>query len=174
MTIIFAGAAIIIGCQGQPRYGGGLHTAEGRSKPATQRQESEPPPGPAPASVVDPLKMGRIIDRYLGKPYAGKSETQKGYDCSGFVDAVYEEYASIHLPRTTENMYKAGRPVKAGDLAFGDLVFFDTGGHGVSHVGIYVGFDEFVHSSTSNGIIISNLKEDYYRKRYIGSRRVME
>lgn len=168
------GAAIIIGCQGQPRYGGGLHTAEGESRPATQRQEPEPTPGPAPASTVDPLKMGRIIDSYLGKPYAGKGETQKGYDCSEFVGAVYEEYGSIHLPRTTENMYKAGRSVKAGDLAFGDLVFFDTGGRGVSHVGIYIGFDEFVHASTSNGIMISNLKEDYYRKRYIGARRVME
>jgi len=118
--------------------------------------------------------MGRIIDRYLGKPYAGKGETQKGYDCSEFVCAVYEEYASMHLPRTSENMYRAGRSVKSGDLAFGDLVFFDTGGRGVSHVGIYVGFDEFAHASTSNGIIISNLNEDYYRKRYIGARRVME
>jgi cell wall-associated NlpC family hydrolase len=172
-AIIFISAAVIIGCQGQPRYGGGLHTAEGQHKPAV-KEESPPQPGPAPASAVDPLAMGRIIDRYLGKPYAGKGETQKGYDCSEFVCAVYEEYASIHLPRTTENMFKAGRPVKAGDLMFGDLVFFDTGGRGVSHVGIYVGFDEFVHASTSNGIIISNLNEDYYRKRYIGSRRVME
>ncbi len=176
MIVILMGATLVVGCQKQPRYGDGLHTAEGESRPTTQHQpaEQEPEPGPAPASAVDPLKMGRIIDRYLGKPYAGKGETQKGYDCSEFVGAIYEEYASIHLPRTTENMYKAGRPVKSGDLSFGDLVFFDTGGHGVSHVGIYVGFDEFVHASTSNGIMISNLREDYYRKRYLGARRVME
>jgi cell wall-associated NlpC family hydrolase len=173
IAIIFWGVALIAGCQGQPRYGGGLHTVEGEHRPAVQ-EEAPAVIEDAPASKVDPLEMGRIIDRYLGKPYAGKGETQKGYDCSEFVCAIYEEYASIHLPRTTENLYKAGRPIKPGDLAFGDLVFFDTGGRGVSHVGIYVGFDEFVHASTSNGVMISNLNEDYYRKRYLGSRRVME
>jgi len=159
---------ILVGCQGTPRYGGGHHQDEGDYRAPRQDQQT------AVNYAVDPLKMGEIIDRYLGKPYAGKGVGEKGYDCSEFVGAVYLEYSSIHLPRKSEDMFKAGRIVEAGDLYFGDLVFFDTGGQGVSHVGIYIGFDEFVHASTTNGIIISSLNDKYYRKRYVSARRVLE
>jgi lipoprotein Spr len=170
MILGIAALAIMAGCQGQPRYGGGLHNDEGGQR-AIQRAQAETP---ASVYAVDPIALGKVIDRYLGKPYAGQAVEQRGYDCSEFVGEVFLEYASIHLPRTTENLYKTGRSVKPGDLFFGDLVFFDTGGRGVSHVGIYVGFGEFVHASTSNGIIISSLEDKYYRKRYLGARRVME
>jgi cell wall-associated NlpC family hydrolase len=169
---IFCTAVMILlmGCQGQPRYGGGYHETEGKQQTRKVAEREMP----ASTYAVDPIAMGKIIDRYLGKPYAGTSRKQKGYDCSEFVGEVYLEYASLHLPRTTENLFKTGRVVKGGDLYFGDLVFFDTGGRGVSHVGIYVGYGEFVHSSSSNGIIISSLSDKYYRKRYLGARRVME
>jgi cell wall-associated NlpC family hydrolase len=162
--------ALLLGCQGRPRYGGGYHDAEGqaKTKEATKHEVT------ASAYAVDPIAMGKIIDGYLGKPYAGQGKNQKGYDCSEFVGAIYQEYASMHIPRTTENLFKTGRVVESGDLFFGDLVFFDTGGRGVSHVGIYVGYGEFVHSSSSNGIIISSLSDKYYKKRYLGARRVME
>jgi cell wall-associated NlpC family hydrolase len=159
---------VLAGCQGTPRYGGGHHQDEGSHQVSRKDQSA------AINYAVDPLKMGEIIDRYLGKPYTGKGIKEKGYDCSEFVGAVYLEYSSIHLPRQSEDMFKAGRIVEAGDLYFGDLVFFDTGGQGVSHVGIYIGFDEFVHASTTNGIIISNLNDKYYRKRFVGARRVLE
>jgi len=160
---------VLAGCQGRPRYGGGHHNDEG-TYPASQ------PKAEVKASqyAVDPIELGKVIDRYLGRPYSGSDPQRKGYDCSEFVGEVYLEYASVHLPRTTENLYKTGRVVSNGDLFFGDLVFFDTGGRGVSHVGIYVGFGEFVHSSASNGIIISSLNDKYYKKRFLGARRVME
>lgn len=161
---------IIAGCQGTPRYGGGIHTEEGQAR-TEQKTEKK---AIASSSTVDPIAMGKVIDRYLGKPYAGKGTNQKGYDCSEFVGEVYLEYASMHLPRQTDGLFKTGRVVGGGDLYFGDLVFFDTGGRGVSHVGIYVGFGEFVHASSSNGIIISSLDDKYYRKRFLGARRVME
>ena len=159
----------LVSCQGTPRYGGGLHTSdEGDRKAAPQ----------AAATVgkyaVDPIAMGAVIDRYIGRPYAGTSDSLAGFDCSDFVLQVYYEYAEIHLPRTTQSLFTAGREVKAGDLYFGDLVFFDTGGRGVSHVGIYVGFDEFAHASSTAGVTISSLNDKYYGKRYIGARRVME
>jgi lipoprotein Spr len=154
-------------CQGTPRYGGGYHSVD------ADRPESGEPPA-RQANAVDPIALGRIIDRYLGKPYAGQDETQKGFDCSEFVGTVFEEYASIHLPRTTENLFKAGRKIEPGDLFFGDLVFYDTGGKGVSHVGIFVGFGEFVHSSSTSGIVISSMDDKYYKKRFIGARRVLE
>ena len=169
IIICIAAAIIMAGCQGNPRYGGGHHTDEGTYRTSQPKAEVK-----ASKYAVDPLELGRIIDRYLGRPYSGADPQRKGYDCSEFIGRVYLEYASIHLPRTTENLYKTGRVVDKGDLFFGDLVFFDTGGRGVSHVGIYVGFGEFVHASVSNGIIISNLDDKYYKKRYLGARRVME
>ena len=170
--LIFCAAvlALLAGCRGTPRYGGGYHDDEKSQRP---RQEARQKAGPS-TYAGDPIKMGKIIDRYLGKPYAGQGINQKGYDCSEFVGEVYEEYASVHLPRTTGNLFKTGRVVDGGDLYFGDLVFFDTGGRGVSHVGVFVGFGEFVHASSSNGIIISSLSDKYYKKRYRGARRVLE
>ncbi len=162
--------ALLTGCAGKPRYGGGYHTDEGKQKAEKKAEQ----PIHASSYAVDPIAMGKVIDRYLGKPYAGKGQGRKGYDCSEFVGEIFNEYASVHLPRTTENLFKAGRHVQGGDLYFGDLVFFDTGGRGVSHVGIFVGFGEFVHASTSNGIIISSLSDKYYKKRYLGARRVLE
>ncbi|MCK5126566.1 MAG: C40 family peptidase [candidate division Zixibacteria bacterium] len=161
---------ILSGCQGTPRYGGGHHTDEGtrsNSKPQNDTRQIN-------TYAVDPIVMGRIIDKYLGKPYAGQSKERKGYDCSEFIGLVYSEYSSMHLPRTTEKLWKTGKRIEKSKLYFGDLVFFDTGGRGVSHVGIYVGFDEFVHASLSNGIIISNINDKYYHKRYLGARRMME
>ena len=168
--ILFATLLIILmaGCQpGTPRYGGGFNRQETDAETA-QKQEKASKYG------VDPIAMGQIIDRYLGKTYSGKAATEKGYDCSEFVGAVYSEYASVHLPRTVENLFKTGREVESGRLYFGDLVFYDTGGKGVSHIGIYVGFDEFVHSSSTEGVVISSLNDKYYRERYLGARRVME
>lgn len=157
----------VFGCQSAPRYSGARPGDEGsRSRPKETVREYP--------TAVDPISMGKIIDRYLGKPYAGQHKEVRGFDCSEFVGDVYLEYASIHLPRTTENLWKTGKIIKKGNLEFGDLVFFDTGGRGVSHVGIYVGFNEFAHASQSNGIMISNLDEKYYRKRYMGARRVLE
>ena len=125
-------------------------------------------------SKVDPIQFSAIIDRYLGKPYVSGGNGGRGYDCSGFVCDVFMEYASVHLPRVTRDMFKAGRSLPRGDIYFGDLVFFDTGGKGVSHVGIYIGFDEFVHASSSNGIIISSITDKYWKKRFLGARRVLE
>ena len=165
---IIAAFAVLVGCQpGTPRYGGGINRQETDAE-TTQKQAK------ASKYAVDPIAMGQVIDRYLGKGYSGKRGDEKGYDCSEFVGAVYNEYASIHLPRTVENLFKTGRSVETGNLYFGDLVFFDTGGKGVSHVGIYVGFDEFVHSSSTDGVVISNLNDKYYQERYLGARRVME
>lgn len=168
LFLIFA-ASFLAGCQGTPRYGGGLHNQEPDYKPEEKEQAAS-----VPGTGVDPLVMGEIIDRFLGRPYSDSIKTQTAMDCSEFVGAVYYEYSSIHLPRTVENLFQTGRVVADGDLRFGDLVFFDTGGQGASHVGIYVGFDEFVHSSTSSGIVISNLNDKYYGKRFLGARRVIE
>ncbi len=153
---------ISVGCtRSYPRYGSGGESPSGESRPV-----------PSQNSVNTTIKLGRILQEYLGKPYAGRSRYDPGLDCSLFTGEVFKKYAKISLPRTSEDQFNAGSPIKNGQLAFGDLVFFRTDGNGISHVGVYVGNDEFIHASTSIGVIISKLDEKYWAKRFMGARRV--
>jgi cell wall-associated NlpC family hydrolase len=154
---------LAVGCTPNPRYrnGGGEMPAESKSTVSHRSTNSA-------------IRFGRILQGYLGKPYAGSSRFDPGMDCSLFSGEVFNKYAKIKLPRTAEDQFGAGKPVDRGHLQFGDLVFFDTNGKKISHVGIYVGNNEFIHASTSNGVIISNLNEKYWSKRYLGARSVLD
>jgi cell wall-associated NlpC family hydrolase len=109
---------------------------------------------------------------YLGVPYAYGESGRDGIDCSAYTCRVYQNGASILLPRSSREQYAAGEPVERDSLQFGDLVFFNTTGEGVSHVGIYLEDFLFAHASVSYGVTISSLESSYYRERYIGARRV--
>ena len=124
-------------------------------------------------STNDYIRLGLILQDYLGKPYRGKSIFVRGVDCSLFAREVFKQFHEIELPRTVHEQYKAGREIPYGHLAFGDLVFFRTERNKVSHVGIYVGDNRFIHASTSRGVIISSMNEKYWAQRYAGGRRVL-
>ncbi len=124
--------------------------------------------------TIDLIKLGMIIQSHLGVPYAGTSRYVKGLDCSEFVQNVFEEFNRTALSRTAANQFKQGHKIERGHLRYGDLVFFRTEGRSISHVGIYVGYDEFVHSSSSSGVIVSGMQESYWRKRFAGARRVID
>ncbi|HEY5094381.1 MAG TPA: C40 family peptidase, partial [Candidatus Eremiobacteraceae bacterium] len=109
--------------------------------------------------------------RYLGVPYVWGGTSFGGVDCSGFVWAVFAKNG-IYLPRTADAQYESGRHVSTQDLRAGDLVFFQTYALGASHVGIYLGNGRFVHASSSNGVRVDQLAEDYYSARYLGARRL--
>ena len=112
---------------------------------------------------------------YLGTPYVYAGMSRKGVDCSGFVCAVYQESTGKKLPRGTADLYHE-LPAAQGPLVPGDLVFFDTTG-GISHVGLSLGGDRIIHAASrgpKTGVIISSLKEKYYRTRYLGARRVFQ
>jgi cell wall-associated NlpC family hydrolase len=109
---------------------------------------------------------------YLGVPYAYGESSKDGIDCSGYTLRVYRNAANIALPRSSREQYDAGRAVERDSLQFGDLVFFNTTGSGVSHVGIYLEDTLFAHASVSYGVTISSLQSSYYRDRYLGARRV--
>jgi len=79
----------------------------------------------------------------------------------------------VSIPHASSSQSKLGKKVAKDDLIAGDLVFFNTNGRGISHVGIYVGDGKFAHSSSSKGITISGLSDSYYVKRYVTARRVM-
>lgn len=112
----------------------------------------------------------------VGTPYrrAG-SEPDVGFDCSGFVVYVYHDVLGMRLPRSTGAQYALdGRAPRRSALRTGDLVFFDTGGRGVSHVGLYVGEGRFVHAPNNGGRVrLDRLDDPYWEPRYRGARRVV-
>ena len=110
--------------------------------------------------------------KYIGVPYLWGGATPSGFDCSGFVQYVFKAHG-ISLPRVSRDQYTAGYAVSRSNLKPGDLVFFNTSGSGVSHLGIYLGNDQFIHASTSKGVIIAQLNSSYWSGRYIGARRVL-
>jgi cell wall-associated NlpC family hydrolase len=97
------------------------------------------------------------------------------FDCSGFTQKAFKDVYGINLPRTSQSQYFVGSRVsRIRDLEYGDLVFFNITGRGVSHVGIYLDQNRFAHASSSLGVTISDITIDYWKKRFIEGRRVFE
>lgn len=129
-------------------------------------------PAMASANSVDNLIAN--AKSYTGKfKYVyGGSSVRTGMDCSAYTQLVFKNNGTS-IPRTTREQYRIGTPVAKSQLQKGDLVFFNTTGKGVSHVGIYIGNNNFIHNSTSKAVSISSIYEKaYWGPRYIGARRV--
>jgi lipoprotein Spr len=118
-------------------------------------------------------ELYRLIHAWWGTPYKIGGMTQRGVDCSAFVQTVMAGSYELALPRTAKEQKQVAATVERSDLREGDLVFFNTRG-GVSHVGIYLHNNKFVHASTSGGVTISDLSEAYWAKRYLGAGRVTQ
>ncbi len=104
---------------------------------------------------------------WIGTPYSYGGHSRRGTDCSGFVMEVYRRALGFTLPRTTSEQSEACTDIDRDDLRVGDLVFFRDRSHGkIAHVGIYIGDGNFVHASSSRGVIESSLTEKYYRDHY--------
>ncbi len=129
-------------------------------------------------SVSDTGQYKGDLEKFFGKyenvPHKMGATGPKAFDCSGFVGRAYREVYGIELPRTSQTMYGIGKSVKKSDLKYGDLVFFNIYGKGISHVGIYTGKNTFIHASTKLGVTKSDLNLEYYRTRYVGARRILE
>lgn len=117
-------------------------------------------------------KMDKVIDKAIGTKYVSGGVSTNGFDCSGFTMYVFDKIG-INLPHQSGSQYQMGTAISRDDIREGDLVFFNTSGKGVSHVGIYVGDGKFAHASSSRGVIISSLSDSYYVKRYIGAKRIL-
>ncbi|MFN3603823.1 MAG: C40 family peptidase [Leptonema sp. (in: bacteria)] len=113
----------------------------------------------------------KIAKKFLGTPYKAGGNTPTGFDCSGFTQYVYKQIGYT-LPRTTTDQYFTLEKIKIPKK--GDLVFFSLYKNQVSHVGIYIGNLKFIHSPrTGKSIEIADLKNPYWKKRYIGSRSIL-
>ncbi|WP_217595153.1 C40 family peptidase [Cohnella sp. GbtcB17] len=116
-------------------------------------------------------ELAQAIDEVIGTPYKWGGTTTSGFDCSGFIRYIFDQF-QLELPRTSSAQALAGTQVDQDELLPGDLVFFNTSGAGISHAGIYVGEGAFAHSSSNKGVTISKLSEAYYAKRYVTARRI--
>ena len=117
----------------------------------------------------------KIMDQYAdwkGVRYRLGGDTKRCIDCSAFVQRTFREQFGMDLPRSTYEQEDLGKKIQRTKLRAGDLVLFRAGSTG-RHVGIYLGNDQFVHASTSSGVMISKLTDNYWNKRYREARRVL-
>ncbi|MFZ1263857.1 MAG: NlpC/P60 family protein [Chitinophagaceae bacterium] len=112
------------------------------------------------------------VDDWYGVHYRTGGNTKTGVDCSGFTVAVYAAVYGLMIPRVSHEQYRTSRKISTTELQEGDLVFFNTRGRGVSHVGIYLGNNKFIHASVSKGVMVNGLFEPYYLQRYVGAGRI--
>lgn len=113
------------------------------------------------------------IESWMGTPYVYGGESRSGVDCSAFTRALYQSI-NIEIPRTASQQAAAAETVNPPTLQFGDLIFFNTSGSGISHVGIYIGNGFFAHSSSSRGVVRESLSKQYYADRIVSVGRYMK
>jgi cell wall-associated NlpC family hydrolase len=127
-----------------------------------------------------PVLADSILERgmsLIGTRYRAGGTSESGFDCSGFIGYLFREQAGMNLPRSTREMINVNAPLVArNDLKPGDLLFFSTKGRGrVSHAGIYLGDDQFIHSSSkrSGGVRVDSLDDSYWKKTFIEAKRAL-
>ena len=111
--------------------------------------------------------------KYIGVPYVFGGTTPSGFDCSGFLQYVFRELGYV-IPRLADEQYLLGYSAKVSQLDAGDLVFFETYMEGASHCGIYVGDRQFLHVSSSRGVRVDSLDNDYWAPRFLGARKIID
>ena len=113
------------------------------------------------------------FEEWEGTPHKMGGNSKRGIDCSGFAHHMYTELFNINVPRTTKQFFTAGIKINKSQLKPGDLVAFMPHSY-PRHVGIYIGNNKFIHASTSNGVIMSDLGNPYWEKYYVMSRRIIK
>lgn len=163
---LFVISLLIGGCGVVPRssYNAGNTNSSGSSSPPVAMSVSSVES--AKASLMQAYRD------WKGTPYVLGGSSKSGVDCSRLVNSVFDNYFGIELPTNTRDQLNVGTGVRRISLRTGDLVFFRTGRRTL-HVGILVEGDEFLHASTSSGVMLSDLNSSYWANRYLAARRVL-
>ena len=140
----------------------------------TPAETPDETPADNPAATVSGSEIVSLAQQYLGVPYVYGGSSPSGFDCSGFTMYIFAQ-VGVKLPHGATSQLSYGASVSRSELQPGDLVFFQDYGAVASHVGIYIGGDQFIHASSSyyNGhcVVISSLTETYYNSHYYTARR---
>ena len=126
-----------------------------------------------PAEEVRNTKMFEFIDDWYGTPYRLGGTTKKGVDCSAFSQFLFASVYGLSIPRTAREQYSLTNRISRTELKEGDLIFFNTRGS-ISHVGVYLQNNKFVHASTSGGVMISDIFDEYWERRFVGVGRLKD
>lgn len=153
--------AVLTGCAGTPKHNTPVSKDTSQSSSSTHHRQS---------AVYQ--RLHHQYSRWKGTPYELGGLNKSGIDCSGFVHVTFREAFGLQLPRTTEDLADSGRHIDKQKLAVGDLVFFKTG-ISKRHVGIYMGNEQFIHASTSRGVMKSSLRNPYWSQHYWKSTRLL-
>ncbi|MBX3043982.1 MAG: C40 family peptidase [Candidatus Kapabacteria bacterium] len=125
------------------------------------------------AAGISKSDLMYIIMDWLGTPYRFGGTTRRNVDCSGFTQKIFLAAADIMIPRVAREQVNIGDKINRKNLEFGDMVFFHTYSRRfASHVGIYLGDNLFAHASSRHGVTVSSLESSYYKKNFIGGRRI--
>ncbi|GEN30564.1 cell wall-associated NlpC family hydrolase [Cerasibacillus quisquiliarum] len=130
-----------------------------------------PPSQPVATTQSRSTKIIQTAQLYIGTPYEWGGTTPNGFDCSGFLQFVYQT-ENIQIPRTVSEIWNFAEPISAPSI--GDLVFFETYKPGPSHAGIYLGNGRFIHAGSSRGVEISDINLDYWQNRFLGAKRIIQ
>ncbi len=151
---------VMVSCKGPSKKSGVTSSAQRKTYAALSEKLG---------IVVDDhsnLKLLEVVASWLGVPYKDNASSKEGTDCSGFVQAVYKEVYGKTISRNTQGMLKDVKKVERTQLKEGDLVFFSIQSKKVSHVGIYLKDNKFVHASTKKGVMVNDLNEPYYANTF--------
>lgn len=119
------------------------------------------------------MQLSKQYDYWQGTPYRLGGTSKNGIDCSALIQIIYKNAFTKNIPRTTKIQAQSGAFVTRNNLKIGDLVFFKPSGKS-RHVGIYMGKNQFMHASTSKGVIISTLDNPYWKSNYWQARRILD
>lgn len=115
----------------------------------------------------------KVIDYWYGTKYCIGGSTTNCVDCSAFTQSVLRDAFQTDIPRTAQDQFNNVNKIDVSELREGDLVFFNTGGRAISHVGVYLLNNKFVHAATSGGVMVSDLNETYWKSRFRGAGRAI-
>jgi cell wall-associated NlpC family hydrolase len=152
-------------------YNGGKTTMSFSDITPLVKKEAEISPWQKYSDRIQDLVIKGL--EFVGVPYVRGGNTVAGLDCSGFTKKVYQDSLGVELPRTAAEQSKVGLKIEQHELKPGDLVFFNTERKRNSHVGIYLGNDQFVHAPrTGKEVQVDSMQSSYWIKTYNGARRV--